>query len=257
MEPENRESLYAFLERRSRELTNQIAALKSHLTACETELAHVQSAQRQFANFPEADRARMGFPMAMRQSHRLMEQTYSANLTIKQLIMKAMRAHFKDGATAADLRDFIKDAYGRDIERASFSPQLSRLKAQGLLHQNPETERWTILASDSTVDILLADDNDDEQTEQLPDLGPAPATLKEMILRVLWINKAFRERGATSADLRRVIQIAYKHESDPLTFREQLGRLNAQGVLKQKGGDDNWRLTKIGEAQASASWENG
>jgi hypothetical protein len=55
------------------------------------------------------------------------------HLTIKQLIIKSLTDHFRDGATAAELIEFIGNAYGRQIERSSFSPQLSRLREEGMV----------------------------------------------------------------------------------------------------------------------------
>ncbi len=56
--------------------------------------------------------------------------------SIRSLIIQAMLAKpqfLANGATAPELREFIRDAYGREIERTSLSPQLSRLKDDGLL----------------------------------------------------------------------------------------------------------------------------
>lgn len=52
-----------------------------------------------------------------------------ARLTMKDLVRKALREHFKDGATAQQLLDFFRDAWGRHIERHNLSPQLSRLRS--------------------------------------------------------------------------------------------------------------------------------
>jgi hypothetical protein len=55
------------------------------------------------------------------------------HLTMKQLVVKALKEHFPDGATAKQLREFIRDAWNRDIERANLSPQLSRLHGEDIL----------------------------------------------------------------------------------------------------------------------------
>ena len=55
------------------------------------------------------------------------------HLTMKQLVVKALKEHFPDGATAKQLREFIRDAWNRDIERANLSPQLSRLHGEGVI----------------------------------------------------------------------------------------------------------------------------
>src|SRR6185436_5481931 len=54
------------------------------------------------------------------------------NLTIKDLVRKALTEQFEFGATANELLEFFSHAWGRsDIVRTSLSPQLSRLKQQG------------------------------------------------------------------------------------------------------------------------------
>lgn len=57
-----------------------------------------------------------------------------AKLTMKQLVRKALGEQFRNGATAIELLDFFRDAWGRDdVIRTSLSPQLSRLKREGVI----------------------------------------------------------------------------------------------------------------------------
>lgn len=54
------------------------------------------------------------------------------SLTLKQLTLRALRDRFLDsGASAQQLLEFFENGYGRQIERSSLSPQLSRLKEDG------------------------------------------------------------------------------------------------------------------------------
>src|SRR5260370_42160124 len=62
-------------------------------------------------------------------------------LTIKQLILRALADHFHDGATPAELRAYILDAYGREISRGSMGPQIVRLFEEGLIEQ-PSDGKW-------------------------------------------------------------------------------------------------------------------
>ena len=55
------------------------------------------------------------------------------HLTMKQLIMKALTEHFQSGATAKQFREFFRDAWSRNIDRASLSPQLSRLRSDKII----------------------------------------------------------------------------------------------------------------------------
>ncbi|WP_324751928.1 hypothetical protein [Roseovarius sp. Pro17] len=55
-----------------------------------------------------------------------------SGLTMKELTIKALSEHYKNGATAAQLIEYFASEWGRtDILRSSFSPQLSRLKNEG------------------------------------------------------------------------------------------------------------------------------
>lgn len=67
-----------------------------------------------------------------------------AGFTIKQMILSALKDHFHDGATPTDLRDYMKNAYERDIDRNSISPQLARLREEGAVRQqpHPDGEKW-------------------------------------------------------------------------------------------------------------------
>lgn len=53
---------------------------------------------------------------------------------LKELTVKALSERFTNGATAAQLIEFFSEAWGRrDIVRSSYSPQLSRLKHDGVV----------------------------------------------------------------------------------------------------------------------------
>jgi hypothetical protein len=91
-----------------------------------------------------------------------------AKLTMKQLVRKALDEHFENGATANELMDFFRNAWGRnDIVRSSLSPQLSRLKREGLI--TLEGKKWHLLGVED-------DDPDDE-----PLLLTAPQEKREPI----------------------------------------------------------------------------
>jgi len=52
-------------------------------------------------------------------------------MTIKQMIMAALRDHFHNGASPTELRDYMRAVYAKDVDRNSISPQLTRLREQG------------------------------------------------------------------------------------------------------------------------------
>jgi hypothetical protein len=104
---------------------------------------------------------------------------------IKQLILAAFsdkpefRAH---GAKANQIREFIRDAYGRDIDRATLSPQLSRLFSDRIIGRrddhywfllnNPDTEELTrndATLTDSANEAPPGDDPD--SATESPDVG--------------------------------------------------------------------------------------
>jgi hypothetical protein len=73
-----------------------------------------------------------------------------AKLTMKQLVRKALGEHFPNGATAAELLDFFANAWGRnDIVRTSLSPQLSRLKQEGIIILRGKT--WFLAGTNETL----------------------------------------------------------------------------------------------------------
>lgn len=65
-------------------------------------------------------------------------------MTMKQLVVAALREHFPNGATSNQLLSHFLTTWGRnDIMRSSLSPQLSRLKAnEGLIELHGKV--WTL-----------------------------------------------------------------------------------------------------------------
>lgn len=126
------ESVRDTLNRIERELLAKIEDIKAELSPLEHELLDVQRAvaalDAPIKSSPktttntgvEAERAHWNSPYRQ--------------LTMKELTMKALTERYKNGATASTLLEYFRDAYKRDdIARPSFSPQLSRLKADGVL----------------------------------------------------------------------------------------------------------------------------
>ena len=158
------ESLHVFLHRRERELVHQIAALRGQLAPKEAELAEIRRVRASltlaggnFLNDLHSVNDLAGLtaaggdsparpdqpvpaskssdvvgrsPMTSAMSQELTQRF--AKMTIKELVAQALLDHFPSGGTATQIRDFIRDAYGRTIEASSLRPQLSRLKADGV-----------------------------------------------------------------------------------------------------------------------------
>lgn len=141
METGGKETLYAYLERRERELTHQLTTLRAQVEARETELAHVKSAKRQIGNFGSTDKARLGVPTPSEVDEQVsvspipMPSQYQT-ASIKDLVLRALYEHFREGATPAQLREFFRDAYGRSVDRGSLSPQLTRLREDEVVERD-------------------------------------------------------------------------------------------------------------------------
>jgi hypothetical protein len=148
------ETLYAFLARRDRELTHQIAALKGQIAQLtgqlaqrERELDKVRKTSSDFVEIESADPVerhrgyvRLGELGGSAGTPALSERY--AEMTIKELVIQALLDHYTNGATTIEIRDFIQDAYGRDIMPSSLRPQMHRLKADGILSQDPTADKW-------------------------------------------------------------------------------------------------------------------
>ena len=165
------EPLSEFLVRRERELTQQIDALRGQIVPKEQEREQIRTAMRALGLLTEAPSAQPASPLdallgtspasvlatalsdgsilAIPPSNSghtppsLGELLNPTPLTIKQMALAALRDHFRQGATPAELRDYMKTAYGRDVDRNSISPQLARLRDQGAVQQHNDG-KWSI-----------------------------------------------------------------------------------------------------------------
>jgi hypothetical protein len=141
------ENVFQLLNRREQELTHQISALRGQIEAKENELAYVKKAKAATAisvsvgnrEIPPLTQSILPHATAIPDLVRRFD-----NLTIKQLVVQALLDHYMGGATSADLREFIHNAYARSVEASSLRPQLHRLKAQGILDYFPGTETWNL-----------------------------------------------------------------------------------------------------------------
>lgn len=86
-------------------------------------------------------------------------------LSLKQLIVKALSEHLRDGATANEMLDFFAMHWGREIMRTSLSPQLSRLKENGIVELRGKV--WHL------------DRNEKGEAEASPDAGGSANPLNE------------------------------------------------------------------------------
>jgi hypothetical protein len=159
--PMTEETVEQFLFRRERELMAKASALRGQLAPVEAELVKVQ---RMRAVLPAPNRPTNALSGLINQSDsnlpfkiapasnalvtptnpsitELVGATY-ANRTIKDLVIQALIDAFPHGAKIGQLRDFISDGYSRTVDPGSLRTQLHRLKAAGILGQDPSTDTW-------------------------------------------------------------------------------------------------------------------
>lgn len=138
-----------FLDEHERTLKERISALRSEIVPLEQELLEVRMAKSALHKDDGASEPRLALasPGALRihdavsssdASHIVLTtdpfRSPYFQLTMKQLVMKALAEHYPNGATANQMLDLFANVWGRgDIVRTSLSPQLSRLKDDRLI----------------------------------------------------------------------------------------------------------------------------
>ncbi len=150
----NRESLADFLERRERELTAELAAIRGQIPPRQAELGQIRKIRSLLATAREFGlKDEAGGSLLTTPSEQILRSVFTQidcrlpagryeKMTIKELAMQALIDNFPEGATLAQIRDFIRDAYGRTIEPSSLRPQMHRLKVDQILGQDPSTGTW-------------------------------------------------------------------------------------------------------------------
>jgi DNA-binding transcriptional ArsR family regulator len=80
---------------------------------------------------------------------------YAIHLTIKEMVLNALRDHFHAGATPSELREYFRMVYSKDIDRNSISPQLARLREEGLVeNDNALSGKWKLSVRASILDAI-------------------------------------------------------------------------------------------------------
>lgn len=172
--------LRAYVEARERELRQRKAVLCDEVDAIDSELAEIEKVKAALSiEATRCDEADEICPPTTIQSEQKSgaEAVYDTisgiskirrtfveaaekfqfiqfeHMTLKELAVSALKSkHFPLGATTAELCEFLRNAYGRDVPPSSLSPQLSRLKANGVVRQ--EGDRWQIVPPQG-LDSLL------------------------------------------------------------------------------------------------------
>jgi hypothetical protein len=148
-------------------IEERIAALRAELVPLERELFEVRLAKAALERgSPGRDQPQLAFlrdsdPNApashvdvwrqrMISAETIAPRSPYARLTIKELVQKALSEHFTHGATANHLLELFANAWGRtDVARTSLSPQLSRLRQEGVLFRQGQV--WRLRATDNAL----------------------------------------------------------------------------------------------------------
>lgn len=158
MSPSVRELLSAH----EKALHERLRALRNEIIPLERELAEVRLAYQALNSVDFGPQQQlMVFDANLDESLGSIRHEGSASpyrqLTIKQLVKKALSEQFARGATASELLEFFSKAWGRrDVVRTSLSPQLSRLKSDGEIILRGQ--KWSLpvpreSASDERADL--------------------------------------------------------------------------------------------------------
>ena len=111
------ETIRDFVERREKELRHHRAALEAQLAAINIELDELAAAK-----------GCLGETSLKRQEKEIFAFAMAPGTTIKEMAIQALLDRFPNGTTLVELRDFIHDAYGRDVSPSSLRTQMHRLK---------------------------------------------------------------------------------------------------------------------------------
>src|ERR1700683_2031813 len=148
-------SAHEFIYRRHWELSKEIAALRSALAPKEKELADVQTAMEKLGiagTVRVDDLPELGVTI----------EVVEAPATIKQMIVSELTHLFHNGASPAELRDYMSMTLGRDVDRNSISPQLARLREQGVVEQmtGADEGKWKLKVDvyQHPIERVLADE---------------------------------------------------------------------------------------------------
>jgi hypothetical protein len=73
------------------------------------------------------------------------------SMTIGDLVIKALKEHFKNGAPIGAMVEFFRDKWGREIDRPSLSPQLSRLYRRDVVGRIRSTQGWFLIQPETRI----------------------------------------------------------------------------------------------------------
>jgi hypothetical protein len=108
-------TLREFLANRRGEIQAEIKALREELREIEVTAIRLEG-----GSLPEPNKTRRG-------------STATGTKTLKEMAVIALEGFSTSGASAQTIIEAIKREFGKDVPRSSMSPQLSRLRSEGLI----------------------------------------------------------------------------------------------------------------------------
>lgn len=154
------------LDSLERDLVKRIEAKRAEIAPLEAELADVR---RALAAVCADNSATSLVNKHQTPSDEAAEDSPYKGLTMKELVVRALKEHLREGATSADFLRVFHEIYGRrDIVRTSLSPQLSRLKRERVL--TLEGKVWK-LVKNQQEDTVAQQQASEQQARRLLLLG--------------------------------------------------------------------------------------
>jgi DNA-binding transcriptional ArsR family regulator len=155
------ESISEFILRRRGELTGEAEPLRERLRAIDSELRELKVAEDAIKRAPPS----LLPPSPLFNSDPSYFMTGRAPRgAIKKAIVRTLAGH-PDGLDAMSILSDINRRDGTDYERTSLSPQLSRLKADGIVTLNGNI--WSLIRNPllGAIPVPMAELDDDEPPE--------------------------------------------------------------------------------------------
>lgn len=127
-------NIRALLHRRREELIKLRARVRAHLQQIDDELESIEKAAAAIS---------FDFETAINQTEENAEKLKRPipGMTMKEASIEILEKH-PGGCTATEIRFLMRDMFGMNFERSSLSPQLSRLKFDGVVTRRDG--RWVL-----------------------------------------------------------------------------------------------------------------
>jgi hypothetical protein len=170
------ETLREFIERREKELRHHEAALEAQLNIIKAELNELATAKNG-----------LGQAQVTREEKEIFNFAMAPGTTIKELAIQALLDRFTKGGTLTEIRDFIRDAYGRTVAPSSLRTQMHRLKEAGVLGQEPSTDTWNFQDGKRSLYSMYNHPSSRRAMRELKD-DPEPTPAQPTLMADLKLN---------------------------------------------------------------------